>query len=465
MDRGLPANEHAERLVLGTILFDDRRFGEVGFLCPGDFVLERHRRIFTRMQELQGRGEHIDYVTVAEELSRRGELEADGLSYLVSLTDGVCSGAHLDSSARIVLKKSKLRRMIFAMQKSRDECFLETVTPEEILANHSSAIEELALGGGTHIRRIEDLESVFANRVPVEYLVKPELPAKAITCLTGPSESGKTTLAYAWARDVHLQGHAVLILDRDKNPRDRICDRLERLGIGSKRAGFVVWDCQQKSEAPQPNHPIIVDWMKRVEVATGKSPLVIADSLISFFSSDEDENSAADMRAVFDRLRVLTSLGATVLVIHHPNRNGEARGSSDFKPAGDQAFLVSNHDRAGGRLLDEITLKCEKSRYGFSGKIKYHYCGGKMLRVGEHPDEEGRSRLISLLNANQGVGTGRFEKLAMEQGLKREPARAFLQHGASAGIIAVQERGRGRLHHWRGSEVNGNDGTTADRAT
>jgi RecA-family ATPase len=111
--------------------------------------------------------------------------------------------------------------------------------------------------------------------------------------------------------------------------------------------------------------------VKRVVAATGKPPLVIVDSLVSFFPTGEDENSAVAMRAFFNRCRMLTRLGATVIVIHHTNCNGEARGSSDFKPACDQAFLVSNHDRDGGRLLDVITLKCEKSRYGLASSIEY----------------------------------------------------------------------------------------------
>lgn len=101
-----------------------------------------------------------------------------------------------------------------------------------------------------------------------------------MVCLTGDSESGKTALACAWARDVHRQGHAVLILDRDKNPRDRICERLERLGIQSDGERFRVWDCEQPEEAPQPDDPIIIDWVKRMALATGKSPLVIVDSLV-----------------------------------------------------------------------------------------------------------------------------------------------------------------------------------------
>ena len=79
---------------------------------------------------------------------------------------------------------------------------------------------------------------------PTEYLIQPELPIQAVVCLTGDSESGKTTLARTWARYVLRRGHAVLILDRDKNPRDRICERLARLGIESDGGLFHVWDCQ-----------------------------------------------------------------------------------------------------------------------------------------------------------------------------------------------------------------------------
>lgn len=164
------------------------------------------------------------------------------------------------------------------------------------------------------------------------------MPVKSIVCLTGDSESGKTTLACSWARDALRNGHAILILDRDKNPRDRICDRLERLGIEFDGAFFRVWDCEQEEEPPQPDEPLIIDWVKRMVAETGKSPLVIADSLVSFFEGEEDENSAVDMRALFNRCRALTKLGATVIVIHHTNRNGEARGSSDFKPASDRHF-------------------------------------------------------------------------------------------------------------------------------
>src|SRR5216684_8284475 len=90
-EKGLPANLDAERFVLGSILLDDTYYLQVaGAVEPGDFSLEKHRRIFARMKDLYDRGEKIDRVTLANELMKQGQIESvDGFSYLVSLDEGL----------------------------------------------------------------------------------------------------------------------------------------------------------------------------------------------------------------------------------------------------------------------------------------------------------------------------------------------------------------------------------------
>ena len=90
IEKGLPTNVDAERFVLGSILLDDALYVQAaGTLEADDFSLEKHRRIFKRMGELQERAEKIDRITVANELMKFNELEAcDGLSYLVCSTMG-----------------------------------------------------------------------------------------------------------------------------------------------------------------------------------------------------------------------------------------------------------------------------------------------------------------------------------------------------------------------------------------
>ena len=60
-EKGLPVNLDAERFVLGSILLEDNLYVQAaGTLEADDFSLEKHKRIFRRMGELQDRGERID---------------------------------------------------------------------------------------------------------------------------------------------------------------------------------------------------------------------------------------------------------------------------------------------------------------------------------------------------------------------------------------------------------------------
>jgi len=124
LDKNLPSNPEAERFVLGAIMLDESLFVQVaGVLTADDFSLEKHRRIYLRMSELQDRGEKIDRVTVAEELMRQGQLEScDGLGYLLSLEDGLSRTSNIDAYARIVKEKAQLRRIIWSAQNLIDRC-------------------------------------------------------------------------------------------------------------------------------------------------------------------------------------------------------------------------------------------------------------------------------------------------------------------------------------------------------
>jgi replicative DNA helicase len=135
LQKGLPANIDAERFILGSVLLDHSRFIDIaGIVSNDDFALEKHRRIFSRMTELHARGEKIDRVTVANELLRCNELESvDGVSYLVSLDDGLPHISNLDSYVKIVRDKAMLRRIAVASQQLMNRALMAEDDPEEIL--------------------------------------------------------------------------------------------------------------------------------------------------------------------------------------------------------------------------------------------------------------------------------------------------------------------------------------------
>ena len=145
LEKGLPSNVEAERLILGSVLLNADRFIEIaGLISHEDFSLEKHRRIYTRMFELHERGEKIDRITVAEELMRHNELESvDGLSYLVSLDDGMPHIANLESYVKIVRDKATLRRIVHASQHLMNRALMAEEDPGEILSGAGETLLKL----------------------------------------------------------------------------------------------------------------------------------------------------------------------------------------------------------------------------------------------------------------------------------------------------------------------------------
>jgi hypothetical protein len=444
MEKGLPSNLDAERFVLGSVLLDDRRFIEVAALSPDDFSLERHRRIFGCMQDLQARSEHIDRVTVAEELASRNELGPDGLGYLASLDDGMPRIAHLDSYVRIVLDKSRLRRTIFTAQKLMNECLLEAAAPDEVLGSHLAEIQELSQSGSGAGQAIADLPPIReCGGTAVEYLRSPELPKGAVIAFTGDSGSGKSTLLLSWAAELSAVGTPVLILDRD-NPISAIVERFDRLGIVDDRM-LKYWGGWRPEQAPQPDDSEVVAWVKSCE----RWPLVIVDCMVAFHGGDE--NDAGETRAFMRRCRMLADLGATVVVIHHDGKADSAkdyRGSSDFKAAVDAAFHVSNFGVAG--CLGLIRLRCYKSRFGFGGELIYRYVDGRFLseRDPDAPSRTVTEQLTELLRNHQGINANDFEALAVERGLGRNRARGYLKDGLHSAKIRQETGTNNTKHHY-----------------
>jgi len=146
LDLALPDNLDAERFVLGAIMSSDTAFLQVaGTLTADDFSLEKHKRIFLRMSELHERGEKIDRVTLANELMKQGQLQSvDGLSYLVSLDDGLPQLHNIESYVEIVREKSLLRRIITVSQDTINRCLACDEDPKQILGAVEEAFIKLA---------------------------------------------------------------------------------------------------------------------------------------------------------------------------------------------------------------------------------------------------------------------------------------------------------------------------------
>jgi replicative DNA helicase len=113
-DRRPPYTEEAEQAVLGAMLLDQDAILRAGeHVDDTMFYREGHRRIFRAMLSISERGEVVDPLTLSDELSRRGELEASGgKDYIAFLIDAVPTAANVEYHAKIVREKALLRRLI-----------------------------------------------------------------------------------------------------------------------------------------------------------------------------------------------------------------------------------------------------------------------------------------------------------------------------------------------------------------
>ena len=109
-----PYSEDAEQAVIAAMLIDaDAIARATEYVDETMFYREAHRRIFRAMVGISERGDVVDPLTLADELGRRGELEASGgKDYVGFLVDVVPTSAHVEYHAKIVREKALLRRLI-----------------------------------------------------------------------------------------------------------------------------------------------------------------------------------------------------------------------------------------------------------------------------------------------------------------------------------------------------------------
>ena len=141
-DRRPPYSEDAEQAVLSAMLMDqDAVMRAVERIDDTMFYAERNRRIYRAMVAITERGGVIDPLTLADELGRRGELEASGgKEYIGLLVDAVPTAANIEYHAEIVKEKALLRRLIEVSTTVVQEAFEGKQTAADLLDEAESKI-------------------------------------------------------------------------------------------------------------------------------------------------------------------------------------------------------------------------------------------------------------------------------------------------------------------------------------
>jgi replicative DNA helicase len=146
LEKIIPHNMEAERSVLGAILVENAAINRAQeILTEDDFYRAPHRKIFKVMTDLSERTTAIDPVTVKEELTRSGDLDAvGGPAYIASLVDGVPRSANVEYYARIVKEKAVLRSLIEAGSQIVSTAYEASQEVDDILDQSESLIFRIA---------------------------------------------------------------------------------------------------------------------------------------------------------------------------------------------------------------------------------------------------------------------------------------------------------------------------------
>lgn len=148
---------------------------------------------------------------------------------------------------------------------------------------------------------------------------------------------------------------SVAYLDKENN-RQLLKDRLNGIvkGLKLRRKRFPLFFLLKEGMLDDENFvERLSDYIKENNVG-----LIIFDTLVRFNSGDE--NSARDMNKIYEAfIKLQNETKAAILFLHHTNRKGEFRGSSDLMGQVDTMFQIYRVKEA-----NKFNIKNTKNRIG-----------------------------------------------------------------------------------------------------
>lgn len=424
--RGLPANLDAERFVLGSILMNGDRYSEVAAVLASDaFALEKHRRIFTRKKDLFERGENIDRVTVADELTKHGQLQSiDGLSYLSSLDEGLPAIVNLDSYIRIVSDRALLRETMFACQGIMDQCALASEPSCEILETAASVLERVRSKSELRSARWSTPEQILHQDpdsvlFPTTGSAGIKTPWRRVTEMTsgwrpgelivvaGRPSMGKSVIALQQAHVSARQGIGVAYLSLEMSKESlvrRLVAGISRVDAHRARSGFLDADERRRmyeASADLKAVPLFIDESRahtpvaisaalrklRTKTQVG---LVIVDHLQLVSLAGRADSRHSELSEICHGFKRLAGqMDCVVMLLSQLNRSCEQDRRlpilSDLKESGsieedaDAVIFVHRPEvyrRDDASLRGKAELIVAKQRDGPTGKLAMTFLSG-----------------------------------------------------------------------------------------
>ncbi len=242
-----PQNLEAEMSLLGSILIDkDAMIKIADQVDEDDFYKNSHNKIFETATEIYNKNEPVDVLTLGNRLEEKGILEKiGGRSYLIKLSNAVPTSSHIEQYAKIVRRKSTLRKLLSAateitklgykeeaedveglLDEAQQQLYSvtekhlkQTFTPiRNVLSNAFERIDELhrekgkLRGVSTGFKQLDNLLAGLQNSDLVILAARPSV--------------GKTSLALDIARHAGVRGNVPVGLFSLEMSKEQLVDRM-----------------------------------------------------------------------------------------------------------------------------------------------------------------------------------------------------------------------------------------------
>lgn len=403
-----------------------------GAVQAEDFYREAHRRIFRAALAVADDGAGLDWLTLAGELERRGELEAvGGKDYLADLVDGYVGAANVAAHAAAVRRAAEKRRLIERLSAAVAQAWEPGSDPAAVAAVAMAALTETAEGAGRErgfrFLTLDDIEAM----PPMTWLVPDLVPEGALVECHGPPGCGKSFLMLDLALCVAhgrpffgrpvRQGPTVYVAAGEGAPgmRERIRAWRTRHGVTQAAPFYLV--IRPVHLLDEASLALFVAGL--CQLPTGKPVLTVLDTLARSMTGG-DENSTQDMgRAVTaaDLIRERTA-GAAAFV-HHTRVDGDReRGNTALRGAVDTMLAVKGED-------GQMTVTCEKQKDAAPFpeiRLTLEQEGASLVleRAGAEredgpltPKQLATLRALDLSNAGKPAASTAWQKCALGQGV------------------------------------------------
>ena len=424
VDRVPPQDINAEQSVIGSMLLSKDAIADcVEGLRGQDFYRPNHELIYDAILDLYSRGEPADTITVADELSKRGDLQrVGGQAYIHELVQSVPTSANAGYYAEIVAERAVLRRLVEAGTRIVQMGYASEGDIEDVVNRAQAAVYDVAdrRGGEDYIAladliaptldeievasgRSDEMIGVPTGFVDLDELTHGLHPGQMIVIAARPA-TGKSTVGIDIARHASIRRQVTTAVFSLEMSRSEIMMRilsaegsipLQEIRTG--RIGDAGWAKLSDVTSEISAAPLFIDDSPNMSLMEIRAKcrrlkqlhnlrLVVIDYLQLMSSGKKVESRQQEVAEFSRALKLLAKeLEVPVIAISQLNRGPEQRTDkrpqmSDLRESGSiendaDLVILLHRDRSDPEREGELELIVAKHRNGPTADLRLAWQG------------------------------------------------------------------------------------------